>query len=220
MRAPIRAIPPNAKWAQNGVTVAGGYGKGSALNQLSDPRGIFVDDAMTIFIADWGNHRIMSWKAGAMVGQVVAGGNGPGDGTHQLNHPFDVIVDKTTDSLIISDNNNRRVVQWPLQNGNHHEIMITNIQATGLTIDDNDQLYVADWEKHEVRRYQCGDTKGTIVAGGNEYGERLDQLSSPCCIFIDREHSVYVSQLQDCRVVKWQQDATQGTIVAGGQGEG
>ncbi|CAF4502228.1 unnamed protein product [Rotaria sp. Silwood2] len=220
MRAPIRDIPPNAKWAQNGTTVAGGHGKGSALNQLNDPRGIFVDDDMTIFIADWGNHRIMSWKVGAMIGQVVAGGNGPGDGMHQLNHPFDVIVDKRNDSLIISDNNNRRVVRWPRQNGNHDEIMITNIQATGLTTDDNDQLYVADWGKHEVRRYQCGDTKGTIVAGGNEYGQRLDQLSGPCYIFIDREHSLYVSQLQDCRVIKWQQDATQGIIVAGGQGEG
>ncbi|CAF5226575.1 unnamed protein product, partial [Rotaria magnacalcarata] len=39
----IPEIPANTRWAQNGVTVAGGHGYGSAANQLKGPYGLFVD---------------------------------------------------------------------------------------------------------------------------------------------------------------------------------
>ncbi|CAM4851781.1 unnamed protein product, partial [Rotaria magnacalcarata] len=72
-------IPTDAKWAQNGVTIAGGNGWGNATNQLNYPHGLFVDDDQTVVIADWGNNRIMQWKNGDTTnGQVVAGGNGRG----------------------------------------------------------------------------------------------------------------------------------------------
>ncbi|CAF4683096.1 unnamed protein product, partial [Rotaria socialis] len=106
-------IPANAKWKQNGVTIAGGHGKGNATNQLSFPRGLFVDDDQTVVIADYSNHRIMHWKNGDTTnGQVVAGGKGAGDGLHQLNQPADALIDKETDSLIICDAENHRVVRW------------------------------------------------------------------------------------------------------------
>ncbi|CAF1379894.1 unnamed protein product, partial [Rotaria magnacalcarata] len=50
-------IPANAKWAQNGVTIAGGHGRGNATNQLNQPHGLFVDDDQTVVIADTYNHR-------------------------------------------------------------------------------------------------------------------------------------------------------------------
>ena len=34
-------------------------------------------------------------------------------------------------------------------------------------------------EKNEVRRWKIGETKGTIVAGGNGQGNQLNQLSYP-----------------------------------------
>ncbi|CAF2115694.1 unnamed protein product, partial [Rotaria magnacalcarata] len=45
-------IPANAKWSQNGVTIAGGNGEGSDTNQLEHPHGLFVDDDQTVVIAD------------------------------------------------------------------------------------------------------------------------------------------------------------------------
>ena len=80
----IPYIDGSAKWIQNGVTVAGGNGQGSGLNQLTSPHGIYVDDDQTIYIADLGNHRIMTWKHDATAGEIVAGGNGRGDGMNQL----------------------------------------------------------------------------------------------------------------------------------------
>ncbi|CAF5170180.1 unnamed protein product, partial [Rotaria sp. Silwood1] len=168
----------------NGIAVAGGNGYGCGINQLSWPWGLYVDDDQTIYVASWVNHSIVEWKSGATNGKVVAGGNGQGHEAHQLNGPRDVIIDKESDSLIISDWWNKRVVRWPRRNGTRGETIISNISCWGLTMDDNGFLYVVDNEEHEVRRYKIGDTKGTVVAGGNGQGNRHDQLSQPHFVFV------------------------------------
>ena len=112
------------------------------------------------------------------------------------------------------------MVRWPRRNGTNGETIISNIDCVGLTMDENGSLYVTDDGKHEVRRYRRGESQGTVVAGGNGNGNRLDQLSSPQYVFVDRDHSVYVSDWGNHRVMKWVEGAKQGIVVAGGQGEG
>ncbi|CAF1295877.1 unnamed protein product [Rotaria sp. Silwood1] len=213
-------IHPNARWQQNGITVAGGNRQGNGINQLSYPWGLYVDDDQTIYVADRENHRIVEWKWDATSGQVVAGGNEQESGDHQLSYPRDVIVDKERDSLIVSDYSNRRVVRWPRRNGTSGEIIISNIDCWGLTMDENGSLYVVDAENDEVRRYRRGESQGIVVAGGNGRGNRLNQFSFPRYVFVDRGHSVYVSDEGNHRVMKWMEGAKQGIVVAGGQGQG
>ncbi|CAF3564138.1 unnamed protein product, partial [Rotaria socialis] len=213
-------IPANATWKQNGMTIAGDNGEGGATNQLNDPQGLFVDDDQTVVITDFGNHRIMQWKNGDTTnGQVVAGDEGEGNGLHQLRYPTDVLIDKETDSLIICDG--IRVVRWSRHSGTTQgEILIDNIDCWGLAMDDQRYLYVTDWIKNEVRRYQLGEKNGTLVAGGNGKGGGLNQLNFPAYLFVDRDHSVYVSDYSNHRVMKWVEGAKEGIVVAGGQGEG
>ncbi|CAF3765956.1 unnamed protein product, partial [Rotaria socialis] len=215
-------IPANAKWAQNGVTIAGGHGSGDATDQLNEPHGLFVDDDQTVVIAEWANHRIVQWKnSDTTNGQVVAGGNDQGNGLHQLNHPTDVLIDKEADSLIICDYGNRRVVRWSrLSSTTKGEMLIDNIQCYGVAMDEQRYLYVSDAGKHEVRRYQLGEKKSTLVAGGNGQGDGLKQLSVPTYLFVDRQQNVYVSDNSNHRVMKWNKGAKEGIVVAGGQGEG
>ncbi|CAF4946746.1 unnamed protein product, partial [Rotaria magnacalcarata] len=68
--------------------------------------------------------------------------------------------------------------------------------------------------------YRIGESQGTLVAGGNGRGSRLDQLSDPYYVFVDRDYSVYVSDNSNHRVMKWEEGATQGILVAGGHGCG
>ncbi|CAF2408543.1 unnamed protein product [Rotaria sp. Silwood2] len=210
----------NAKWIQNGVTIVGGTGGGNGMNQIYHPNGLYVDDDQTLYIADWSNHRIVEWKCGATTGRVVAGGHGEGSRPEQLNRPTDMIIDRERDSFIICDYGNKRVVRWPRQNGTNGETIISNVGCHGLSIDDDGFLYIADFDKHDVRRYRMGENQGTVVAGGNGAGNRLDQLNSPVYIFIDQDHSVYVSEYRNHRVTKWMEGAKQGIIVAGGHGQG
>ncbi|CAF2064611.1 unnamed protein product [Rotaria magnacalcarata] len=207
-------IPAKAKWAQNGVTIAGG--------QLNTPLGLSVDDNQTVVIADYGSHRIMQWKNGDTTnGQVVAGGTRAGNGLNQLNLPSDVLIDKETNSLIICDQGNGRVVRWSRRSGTTQgEILIDSIQCYGLAMDEQRYIYVAHSGKHEVRRYQFGENIGTLVAGGNGQGAGLNQLNWPTYLFVDRRQNVYVSDFYNNRVMKWVEGAKEGIVVAGGQGQG
>ncbi|CAF4594873.1 unnamed protein product [Rotaria sp. Silwood2] len=174
-----------------------------------------------MFIADQVNQRIVQWKSVAMSSEVVAGNKGKGDRLDQLNTPTDMIVDKEGNSLIICDWGNKRVMRWSLRiDTTNGEILISNIRCFGLTMDDQRFLYVSDQEKHEVRRYKIGETTGTVVAGGNGKGDRLNQLNWPRYIFADQDYSVYVSDCWNHRVIKWTKGAKEGIVVAGGRGEG
>ena len=211
----------NSRWKQNGVTVAGGHGQGNSFNQLDLPFGLDIDDEGVLFITDVNNHRMMRWKCNDRSGQVIAGGKGRGNRNDQLNEPLAVIIDRKTDSLIISEWGNRRVMRWSRQQNNTSgQVIISNIHSAGLAMDDQGSLYVSDYEKGEVRRFREGDMMGTVVAGGNGKGDRLNQLNNPRHIFVDGDHSVYVSDSENHRVMKWMKNANEGIVVAGGQGDG
>jgi sugar lactone lactonase YvrE len=151
---------------------------------------------------------------------VVAGGNGQGSALNQLDRPTDVIIDRSTKSLLICDRLNRRVVRWPHREGIHGNLVLSDIQCFGLTMDDRGFFYVSVMDKHEVRRFKLGESEGTLVAGGNGIGQGLDQLDGPTYLFVDRDHSVYVSDGNNHRVVKWMEGGKKGEVVAGGHGQG
>ncbi|CAF0831432.1 unnamed protein product [Adineta steineri] len=214
----ISKKPKFKKWKQNAITVAGGNGRGQELNQLNNPIGIFIDTKKNIFIADFENDRIFKWKCNAKEGQIIAGGNGKGNRMNQLNSPADMIVDQQNYSIIIADCANRRVIQW--WNQNQH-ILIHNIDCHSLAMDKNGFLYVSDRVKNEVRRWKMEEnSRGIVVAGGNEKGNQLNQLDCPTFIFIDEDQSVYVSDRENHRVMKWSKGAKEGRVVAGGNGQG
>ncbi|CAF4550872.1 unnamed protein product, partial [Rotaria sp. Silwood2] len=147
LRSNSTGINANAKWNRNGLTVAGGNGSDSGINQLKCSWDLYVDNDQTIYVADAANCRIVEWKCDVTSGQMIAG-------------------------------------------------------------------------EYGMKRYRNGGTGGTVVAGGNGKGNRLDQLSSPFYVFVDRDHSVYMSDNGNDRVMKWEEGAKQGTVVAGGQGSG
>lgn len=206
---------------QNGMVVAGGNGSGASLNQLSMPLGISIDDNDTIYIADMGNDRVVEWRSDAKRGKVVAGGNGRGNQTNQLNDPTDVILDKKTNSLIISDRGNSRIVRWSLQDNRNGEIIISNSDdKSRLSLDRYGYLYFSNTKNHVVQRWRMKDSTVEVVAGGDGNGNRLDQLCKPTFIVVDDNQTVYVSDWENSRVMKWLKNAKQGIIVAGGKNEG
>jgi sugar lactone lactonase YvrE len=217
----IANLTADAKWLQEGVSVAGGNGQGNESNQLSEPRGFFIDDdEQRLYIADYHNNRIMEWKYGATTGRIVAGGNEAGNRDDQLYYPRDIILDRENDCLVICDSVNGRVVRWARQNSTRGETIIRDIRGFGMAMDDEIALYIVDFGKNEVKRYRMGESEGTVVAGGNGQGDSLDQFSGPKSLTVDAEHSVYVSDFDNSRVMKWLKGAKQGTLVAGGQGVG
>jgi hypothetical protein len=75
--------------------------------------------------------------------------------------PIDVIVDKKNDSIIICDFPYKGVIRWPRRGDTKGQIIISDIHCWGLAMDNNGDLYIADYKNNEVRRWKIGDTNGS-----------------------------------------------------------
>ncbi len=146
---------------KNGTTVAGGNGQGDRLDQLNDPRHIFIDQAHSVYVSDCENHRVMKWVKGAKEGIVVAGGQGEGDGLRQLSFPHGIIVDQL-DNIYVADFSNHRVMRW--LKGVEEGTIVVGENGEGeqpnqfngpvdLSFDQHNNLYVVDHWNHRVQKF-------------------------------------------------------------------
>jgi hypothetical protein len=90
------------------IVVAGNGTSGSASNQLNNPRGIFVDINLDLYVADYGNKRVQLFKYGQLTGTTVAGNGAPGN--NLIIDPTGIAVD-ADGYLYIVDKDNHRIVQ-------------------------------------------------------------------------------------------------------------
>lgn len=126
-------------------------------------------------------------------------------------------IDRQSNSLIICDRGNRRIVRWSRQEGTTEgEVLKSDIACWGITIDHERNIYISDTDKHEVQRYRIGNPYGTTVAGGNKSGLALNQLKTPAYLYIDDQQNLYIADIGNNRVVRWEKDAQKGVIVARG----
>ncbi|CAF4434196.1 unnamed protein product, partial [Adineta steineri] len=58
------------------------------------------------------------------------------------------------------------------------------------------------------------------VAGGNGYGQKLNQLYHPEGIFIDKNKNISIADFFNHRIVEWKYKTKNGQIIAGGNGQG
>ncbi|CAF4184515.1 unnamed protein product, partial [Adineta steineri] len=106
------------KWlygASNGTTVAGQQSgvSGSALNQLYKPFTLTMDTNKSLYIVDYGNHRIVLWLLGATSGILIAGTGVAGVLPSQLYYPYSARFD-STGALIVNDFSNNRIQRFPV----------------------------------------------------------------------------------------------------------
>jgi len=141
---------------EQGILVAGGNGQGASLNQFYQPRFIFIDDDdESIYVSDYGNHRVMKWIRGAREGIVVAGGQGQGRYLSQLSNPNGIFVDDL-ETVYIADTGNNRIVRW-LKDANEGEILLNeNNQLSSpfdLLFDDENNLILNNQNHHRIQKF-------------------------------------------------------------------
>jgi len=75
----------------------------------------------------------------------------------------------------------------------------------GIYVDDQQQtIYVADFANHRIIKWKFGEKYGEVAAGGNGPGNRIDQLTYPRSVILDRnKKSLIVCDLGNRRVVQW-----------------
>ena len=166
----ILRYPPNSTSGTSGVMVAGTGQLGSTPSRFNNPSKLFVDDDLTMYVADSANHRIQKWTYGACAGVTVAGNGTMGSSLSQLYNPYHVIVD-ANGFMFISELSNRRIVRW-LLGAPTGECVAGCSRTAGLradqlnsphalAFDSNGLLYVSDTINNRVQRFSLFSTSRT-----------------------------------------------------------
>lgn len=232
----IEQFPAGSTSASNGTVVAGGNGRGSQLDQLAQPMGIFIDASGNIFVADVDNQHIDKFPSGSTSATnctVVAGNNGSGSSSNELSSPSSVWLD-SAGYIYVADANNHRVQKFPpnssifgagitVAGGNGYGSAANQFEYTyGICMDRSGNLYVADHNNNRIQMFPPGSTSATngiTVADGNGPG----QFGSPFGLSVDTFGNLYVTDPMNNRIQKFPPNstsATPGLTVAGGNGSG
>ena len=161
-------ITAQTRWSPYSRTVAGDHSPGDALNQLHSPRGLDLDVDGSLLIADTYNHRIARWRPNARQGEIVVGSKQSGNRTDQLSAHVAMLLDRINRSLIIIKGRNRRGTRWR-QGGDEGEVIIPNVESSGLTIDEDGflmPLITREWYlcRPDGFRVSCRSRKSSIDA--------------------------------------------------------
>ncbi|CAF3633133.1 unnamed protein product [Rotaria sp. Silwood1] len=134
-----------------GVLIAGNNVAGSTPYQLNSPWGIYVDANYTLYIADYGNHRIQKWIAGAVNATTVAGVSGvAGSWSYELHYPTAITFDQYNYMYIMDSGNNRIQRWWP---GSIYGVTVASASLynpRGMAFDTSGNLVVVDESYHRI----------------------------------------------------------------------
>ncbi|CAF1136441.1 unnamed protein product [Adineta steineri] len=74
----------------------------------------------------------------------------------------------------------------------------------GIFIDENKNIFIADYNNHRIVEWKYNANEGQIIAGGNGQGNRMDQLNNPMDVIVDQQnHSVMIADYENKRVIQW-----------------
>ena len=158
----VMRFPWNSTNGTTGVVVAGTGVGGIEATQLNGPRGVFVTDDGTLYIADSYNHRIQKWLQSAIAGTNVAGTGASGTGLSELSYPQAVLVDQNG-YIYIADSGNNRIMRWGPNDGDA-ECIVACLGGAGIgshqlnepnsiAFDWNGSLYVNDVGNRRVQKF-------------------------------------------------------------------
>jgi hypothetical protein len=210
------SLSPQAAWDQNAVTITGSADgtNGSLLSQLQHPRGISMGRNDVLYISDKDNHRIVVVYLNSTSANFAIG-SGFGSDLGQFNLPHDVFVTNT--SLYITDYGNNRVQKTSLDGSNATTVAYLGELGTPhyLYVDNNANIYVSGYSRHNVLFFRSNATNFTIVAGTGVAGSDNNQLDRPYGVFVNDVGTIYIADYNNNRIMKWLSGASSGVRVAG-----
>lgn len=216
----IRKIIPSSR---NVVTWSGsiqGNDDGFALAQFNEPLGITMDSENNIYVADFANHRIRKIGPTGTVTTIAGSKEGfkNGVGTEaQFSYPSGLVVDDDSNIYVADALNNRiRKIspQGEVSTYAGGELGYKDGPAleaqfyapTGLALDTDGTLYVADSSGNRIRKITPEGIVSTIAGGDSGYSDGIGleaQFNNPWSLALNKEeHILYVTDFYNHRIRK------------------
>ncbi|CAF3787887.1 unnamed protein product [Adineta steineri] len=185
------------------IVAAGTDCSGSTSNTLYNPRGIFVDTDLNLYVADYTNDRVQKFLLNQLNGITIVGTGATG--TISLNGPSGVVLDADGYVFIADYLNNRIVGSGPngfrcllgcssvagsASNQLHYPTSLS-FDSYGTTINQPDLCPSSTWYTNAIT-FANSSTVGTYVFG----------------IFVSLDNTVYVANQQTNKVVVWLEGST------------
>ena len=182
--------------AGDGTEGFSGDGGAATAAQLNAPTGVTLDNAGSLYIADWGNNRIRRVDSAGVISTVAGDGTQgfSGDGASaaaaRLNAPIGVTSDGSG-NLYIADTNNHRIRKITIAPGFALGILTTGTISTvagsgtasyggdggaataaqlnapsAVASDAAGNLYIADTDNHRIRMVNSAGNISTVAGSG------------------------------------------------------
>jgi sugar lactone lactonase YvrE len=214
--------------AGNGARGFAGDGAAATSARLNAPSGVVVDFAGNIFIADAGNNRIRQVTPDGLIRTIAGtgtagfGGDGAPAVSAQLSGPRSLAID-SGGNLYIADTGNHRirvissggVIRTIAGNGipsfggdGGPAISAQLSGPSGVAVDAQANLYIADSGNHRIRMVTRDGTIATLAGigipgfSGDGGPPQLAQLANPKGVSVDPAGNVYVADSDNHRVRK------------------
>ena len=227
----IRKVTPSgviSAVAGNGTQGFSGDGGPATTAQLNYPRGVAVDTAGNLFIADTDNNLIRKVTPGGVISTVAgigtqgfSGDSGPAISA-QLFSPYGVAVD-TAGNLFIADTVNNRirevtpagVINTVAGNGTQSSggdggpaISAQLFSPTGVAVDATGNLFIADLGNNRIREVTPAGVISTVAGNGTQ-GFSGDsgtataaQLNYPRGVAVDTAGNLFIADFDNFRIRK------------------
>ncbi|CAF1116879.1 unnamed protein product [Rotaria sordida] len=183
----------------------GSFGTTVLSATLSGPIGMTIDRAGSLYVADTGYHRILTFSLWCPTASTVTAA--PPTLTTTLMCPTAIW------------NSNVSIIIGATSLAGSTPTFLSS--PYGVNFDGYQNVYVADTANHRIQQYSPNSNVGRTVAGvTSSSGTSLAQLNNPSAISFDAHGIMYILDTFNYRVLKWTLGDTFGTVVVNGRGLG
>jgi hypothetical protein len=160
-------------------SVAGNGYPGNSATMLNEPRGIYVDEQRTLYVADCHNDRIQQFAFGNLTAITLLGNNMSASDL-RLNCPTDVIIDGHG-YLFVTDSQHHRIIG---QGTDGFRCLIgcstpSRLNTpTSLSFDSHGNLLVADFGNKQIQSFALARNACCKRLNANAIDKQLDTFSS------------------------------------------